>query len=68
MLFNDKDLYLLRAELWEDYIAFDDDLKFAVRILDDKANEVNVKVFSIKEEALEYVKNTTNKHFIKYNI
>ena len=57
MLFNDKDLYLLRAELWEDYISFDDDLKFAVRILDDKANEVNMKVFSTKEEALEYVKN-----------
>lgn len=44
-----------RAVFFEDYIAFDEKLPFAVQILDDDNKEVNMEVFTTKDEALTYV-------------
>lgn len=46
-----------RAVFFEDYIAFDDRLPFAVQILDDNNKEVNMEVFATKEDALLFIKN-----------
>ena len=49
-----------RAVFFEDYIAFDEKLPFAVQILDDNNKEVNMEVFATKDEALDFEK-TFNK-------
>lgn len=46
-----------RAVFFEDYIAFDEKLPFAVQILDDNNKEVNMEVFATKEDALLFIKN-----------
>lgn len=46
-----------RAVFFEDYIAFDDKLPFAVQILDENNKEVDMEVFATKEDALLFIKN-----------
>lgn len=46
-----------RAVFFEDYIAFDEKLPFAVQILDENKKEVDMEVFATKEDALLFIKN-----------
>lgn len=56
MLFDEKELNGLRAEYFEEYISFDDNFPYAVRILDENNKEVDMKVFSNEIEAINFIK------------
>lgn len=56
MLFDEKELNGLRPEYFEEYISFDDNFPYAVRILDENNKEVDMKVFSNKIEAINFIK------------
>ena len=42
------------------YVSFDENLKFAVQILDEDGKETDMKVFETKEIALDFIKTYNN--------
>lgn len=50
-----------KAVYFDDYISFDENFPFAVRILDENNKEIDMPVFSNKSEAIIFIEKYNNK-------